>query len=76
MARGRALWNSQGDVVCPISPQHRLSADTEPRSYYCYVCGEHYAEAPRACGRRAPQPYCTCRECVRARALLARIEES
>lgn len=35
---------------CPRFPSsHHLSADKE-RSYYCYECGEHYAEVKR------PQP--------------------
>ena len=29
-------------LVCPRDPRHRLSADAEPRSYYCYACAEHY----------------------------------
>ena len=36
----------KGEIVCPYNPSHRLSADKEPHSYYCYECAEHYVINP------------------------------
>lgn len=33
-------------LCCPHNPRHTLSADREPRSYYCYQCAEHYINPP------------------------------
>jgi hypothetical protein len=32
------------NTFCPINSRHALSADAEPKMYYCYQCAEHYHE--------------------------------
>lgn len=37
------LSDSSDDIICPICGKgDAVSADAEPKSYYCYRCAEHF----------------------------------